>query len=307
MTVKIEDYIPGIKEHGLNTDENVVIGGSLTVNGDLGVGTDGLTITNNTAANSISVDQNGDVGSNVTTDGAIFIENTGNAGIGLAVYTNVGASGTGQLVYVKSDNAAFTKPCLRLDQDGDARTLEVVGNNASGTPCLALFQDASTIGGNQSVKIASARTGGSTVSALEIAQTGTSAGIYINHDANANAINIDHENTTVPTINVDSDILTTAGIAVFSSASTSNGTRSLVKVANTNAGATGTTPLEITQTAPTSTNYFKIMKLGTVTIWQGNGTTANGTLSGTAGDILFNGGLNKPEYCTGGTAWAALV
>lgn len=33
MAIKIEDLLPGIKENGLNTDENVVIGGNLSVTG----------------------------------------------------------------------------------------------------------------------------------------------------------------------------------------------------------------------------------------------------------------------------------
>lgn len=68
-------------------------------------------------------------------------------------------------------------------------------------------------------------------------------------------------------------------------------------------------PISITQNAVVSTNYRKLIKETAtgITIWMGNGTTANGTLSGTAGDILINGGSNKPEYCTGTTNWTALV
>jgi hypothetical protein len=68
-------------------------------------------------------------------------------------------------------------------------------------------------------------------------------------------------------------------------------------------------PISITQNAVVSTNYRKVWtETNTgITIWMGNGTTANGTLSGTAGDILYNGGSNKPEYCTGTTNWTALV
>lgn len=33
MAIKVEDFLPGIKENGLNTDENVSIGGTLSVTG----------------------------------------------------------------------------------------------------------------------------------------------------------------------------------------------------------------------------------------------------------------------------------
>lgn len=56
-----------------------------------------------------------------------------------------------------------------------------------------------------------------------------------------------------------------------------------------------------------ATHFYKIMTANGVTLWMGDGNTANGALSGTAGDILFNGGSNKPEYCTGTTNWTALA
>lgn len=99
--------------------------------------------------------------------------------------------------------------------------------------------------------------------------------------------------------------------------SSDTGTRSVVYIKQDHASASGATALEVAQdgalaaikvtSAATSTNYFKIATMNGVTLWMGNGTTANGNLSGTAGDILFNGGSNKPEYCTGTTNWTALV
>lgn len=73
-------------------------------------------------------------------------------------------------------------------------------------------------------------------------------------------------------------------------------------------GMTGV-PIKVTQGNITSTHFYKLITESTtgVTLWMGDGTTANGALSGTAGDILFKGGSNKPEYCTGTTNWTALV
>ena len=109
----------------------------------------------------------------------------------------------------------------------------------------------------------------------------------------------------------DADALTTGIIANFASNSADTGTKALLRVTNDNTAATGTTPIRIQQDAPTSTNYWRVTQFvttsGTVTLWVGSGATGNGNLSGTAGDILFNGGSNKPEYCTGTTNWTALV
>lgn len=58
-----------------------------------------------------------------------------------------------------------------------------------------------------------------------------------------------------------------------------------------------------------STHFRKILtESGSgVTLYFSDGTTANSALTGVAGDICFNAGSNKPEYCTGTTSWTALV
>lgn len=99
--------------------------------------------------------------------------------------------------------------------------------------------------------------------------------------------------------------------------SADTGTRSLVYIKQDHASASGATPLELANdgalalikgtAAATDGHYFPFAVVNDVTIWIGDGTTADGTLSGTAGDILFNGGSNKPEYCTGTTNWTALA
>lgn len=68
-----------------------------------------------------------------------------------------------------------------------------------------------------------------------------------------------------------------------------------------------TSVLVLAQGALTSTHFKKLIDIAGVTLWTSDGTTANGNLSGTAGDICFNAGSNKPEYCTGTTTWVALV
>ncbi len=108
-------------------------------------------------------------------------------------------------------------------------------------------------------------------------------------------------------INMSMDALT-SGVAInIHSDSADVSARDLVHIHNDNVAAVGTVPIQIVQDAVTSTHFKKIATLGGVTLWVSDATTANGALTGTAGDICFNGGTNKPEYCTGTTNWTALV
>ena len=115
----------------------------------------------------------------------------------------------------------------------------------------------------------------------------------------------------------DADALTTGSIVSLTSNSADATARSLAYIKNDHASATGAFCLELvndstgspikTTAGAVSTNYFRVGTFNGVTLWVGNGTTANGNLSGTAGDVIFNAGTNKPEYCTGTTNWTALV
>ncbi len=78
---------------------------------------DTLSLKQDGTGNALSVDQNGNTGTAVATDGAVHIENTGNTGIGLGVYTNIGATADGPLVSIHTDNAAFDQPTVRIKND----------------------------------------------------------------------------------------------------------------------------------------------------------------------------------------------
>lgn len=97
-------------------------------------------ITNTTTDNTISVDQNGNVGTAVATDGAVHIENTGNTGIGLAVYSNMDANAASELVSIKVDNAAFDQTAVVVSNDGTGHALQIIqtGTLASGKHMLDL-------------------------------------------------------------------------------------------------------------------------------------------------------------------------
>lgn len=61
--------------------------------------------------------------------------------------------------------------------------------------------------------------------------------------------------------------------------------------------------LSLAQGALTTTNFKRVIDCAGVTIWKSDGTSPNGTLTGTAGDICLNGTSGKIYYCTGTTVW----
>lgn len=75
-------------------------------------------VVNAGTGNGIYIDQNGDVGIDRTTDGALFIENTGNPGIALNVYSTMGAGQASPMIYFSYDNAAFDQPLLFVEGNG---------------------------------------------------------------------------------------------------------------------------------------------------------------------------------------------
>jgi hypothetical protein len=64
-------------------------------------------------------------------------------------------------------------------------------------------------------------------------------------------------------------------------------------------------PLYLTNTT-VSTHFKRMIWLGSLTIWTSDGTTPNGNLSGSIGDICFGADSGKAYYCTGTTNWTAL-
>jgi len=101
-------------------------------NDNVGIGTSNPTqkteIVNIDTSNALKIDQNADSGSSTSTGGALLIENTGNVGAGLVIYSNIGATASGRLLNIRADNSAFDQAGLHIDYDGNANALEVVHN-----------------------------------------------------------------------------------------------------------------------------------------------------------------------------------
>ena len=91
-----------------------------------------VSLTNAGQGNTLFLDPNGDAGSTASTSGALMIENTGNAGFGLNVYSNH-ATFAQSLSFMKLDNTGATGTILRLDHDGTGHSLHI-NQNGNITP-----------------------------------------------------------------------------------------------------------------------------------------------------------------------------
>lgn len=74
-------------------------------------------IENQSAANALSIIQEGDVGKSRSRSGALFINNTKNDNTGLTVYSNAGASVAQPLVRLEVDNPAWQEEILYIHSD----------------------------------------------------------------------------------------------------------------------------------------------------------------------------------------------
>lgn len=95
------------------------------------------------------------------------------------------------------------------------------------------------------------------------------------------------------------------GTAFFAQTNTGN-TLSTVIIQN---NAAAEAPLELEQFGVTSGHFVKEILFGgssSTVLWVSDGTTPNGNLSGTAGDICLNCDSSTVYYCTGTTSWTQL-
>jgi len=160
-----------------------------------------LALVNATTDNTISIDQNGNVGTDVATDGAIHIENTGNTGIGLGVYTNIGATADAPLVSIKADNSAFDQDVLSVVNDGTFAAIRSsqIGSLANNQEAWEFNLTSSmTNAGNVGMYIYTNGTHASTTPFVKIINDNASSANYtlhIQHDSTNDAIFIDDNGT----------------------------------------------------------------------------------------------------------------
>jgi len=258
------------------------------------------------------VDYNGttknaiDIESNTMTTGKIFNIDNANAlttGKILYLYSNSSQTDARNLVEITNDSSLATSAvCLKIQQDAPAYAISV--------------STANTTWGAASVAQASVAIAASSLT------TGRAFTVYSNSsDTNTRHIaSIINDNAlatgaTCLKIQQDSDHfaiwavgdnLVDGPFIQFQSDSADASARELIVIKNDNVAATGTVPLKIQQDAPTSTNFKKMITMSALTIWISDGTTAEGALTGVAGDICLNGGTGAGQtaFCdANGTNW----
>jgi hypothetical protein len=80
-----------------------------------------LVLTNTGTANTLRITPTGSASNSTSAGGAVLVNNTGNAGAGLVVYSN-NAAPTGHLVAARADNAAFSQACFYGTSAGTGHT-----------------------------------------------------------------------------------------------------------------------------------------------------------------------------------------
>jgi len=222
---------------------------------------------------------------------------------GVAVQVTASSMTTGTAIQASTLNALTSGQGLHLASSSTAITtghllfVNHTGNATAGNPSSLVEMDSAAAEDTIILRLtASAALAGGKVFSIVADSCTTGIGIDMTMDALTSGV----------MVNLHSDVADATA-------------RSLVHIHNDNTGATGTSPLEVVQdssgacikttSAATSTHFYKVLTSNDVTLWMSDGTTANGALAATTGDICFNGGSNKPEYCTNGagSVWATIV
>ncbi len=309
MSQNIEQGLPIVKYNGLNTAlavdfssaPTVSLPAATTIDGSAVAGIGNIT-SSSTSAVAFSVTNSGVyAGTGVIT----LTANSMTTGVGLLVTSSGVMTTTGSLVTLTGNSATTAAGLLRVNANGLTSGIAVViassATAITGAGRLLRVDHTGATGTSAVLSEFASAANDETV----VLQVTASAALALGTVVKLSAAAV----TTGKVLTAsDADALTTGGIADFTSNSSSNGTRTLVNIHNDHASATGTTPLVVTQDAPTSTHFFKATTFNTTTLWIGDGTTSpNTALTGTAGDIAFNCDSNKAYYCTGTTSWTALA
>ncbi len=317
--IYIEGYVPVVRYNGLNTALPVDFTGAATV-----------ALPAATTIGGSAVVALGDITSNSTSASAFTVTNTG-------VFTGVEVVGftadsmtSGVLTLMSSTGTLITTGSLLTLTANSATTaaglLRVNGNALTDGIAVAIASSATALTSTgRLLKVT--HSGATTTSGIiaEVTSAATDETVVAKITASGvlalgKALVVSGAAvTTGSLLDISDNTAATSGTMVNLVQNSADTTaRSVVFIKQDHASASGATPLEISNDNATkalikgtatvqSTHFYRFATINSVTIWVGDGTTANGALSGTAGDMLINGGSNKPEYCTGTTSWTALV
>lgn len=110
---------------------NVV--GLTVVQNDTVNNTRAVSVTNTGTGATLFVDANGNSSVSTSVGGAVLIENTGNLGSAMVIYSNAGASTSGaRLLSLRADNVLFDQAVMAISNDGTGAALSINGTGGTG-------------------------------------------------------------------------------------------------------------------------------------------------------------------------------
>ncbi len=253
-------------------------------------------------------------------------------GGGLHIHRNVSAS-TQTLVQITDDHADGTSPALTVlsSQDGSADDYVAIFTTSAATHDggvvsvvnagvgRGLFVDQNITTGVTLVPAAEidsqATNGAALIVRAPTTLTGTDGDfddfvMSVSAEGVGGALHL-HRNVDDPTGPLlkltEDNIMTTSSIPLLDIESDADASAStaLVLIATTSV-VNDQALMQLTQAGVTSTNFAKMITFNTFTLWVSDGTTAEGALTGVAGDIVLNGGTGAGQtaFCdANGTNW----
>lgn len=243
----------------------------------------------------------------------------------LQLTNNALTTGVGIIYAHTTSVIADTGSMLRLSSSGvntggaTNGTILDIGNTGSTAATVALITDTSTLTGlvlGISHTTGVLASGGSLLRLTSTSvDTGTTTGTMLDIAATA-------ATTAVLGLITSATLTTGVGISMvlngltsgnglrITSSSADTTARGLIQLSSSSTSATGASAIRFTMALMSS--HFRRFATDSntgVTLWFGDGTTANAALAATTGDFIINAGSNKPEYCTngGGSLWTAVV
>lgn len=115
-------------------DTNNSIGLTVTQN-DVTNNPRAVTLVNAGTAATLFVDPNGTTSNSTSAGGAFLLENTGNKGAGMIIYSNA-SSVAGRLVNIRADHVGFDQDVVHIDNDGSLDALSIT-NSANGSNAIS--------------------------------------------------------------------------------------------------------------------------------------------------------------------------
>jgi len=219
---------------------------------------------NVTIADDLAVDGTANL-DEVDIDGAVQIDNTITVGADDQGYDVIfyGDTASSNMTWDTSeDDLVLNDATLKIDQDDDASSF-TIDSEATSATVINLNGMASTTGKIINIDDCDALTTGSalhinsnssstgTRNLVEIVNNHASAtgavNLFLDQNANNEALFIDAENTTIGAVDIHCDTLTTGRVARFYSDSSDNSTRNLVEITNDNVSADNAVGLLIQQ------------------------------------------------------------